>query len=161
MARAEQKIENHYNTENNRSMQEVVTEFLTMGHDPLSKKNSTGFDYVDTLHHDTYDFVDPNKFDLKGRSVFISGTSKGLGKAMALSYAKAGISYIGIGARSPLDKVEKEIQEAAKRAGRAMPKVLAVKLDVTNKESVAEAAKETEKSFGHVDILVNNSGFMG
>ena len=142
------------------SMQEVITDMMAMGHDPLAKKNGTGVDYVETMRHDTYEYIDPKQFDLKGRAVFISGASRGLGRAFAISYAKAGASYIGIGARSPLDEVEAEIQEAAKSAGRAPPKVLAVNLDVTSKESAAKAAKETKQVFGRCDILINNAGYL-
>ena len=38
--------------------------------------------------------------------------------------------------------------------------MLALKLDVTNNERVAQAAKETESTFGRCDILINNSGYM-
>lgn len=141
-------------------MTDVIVEVMTMCQDPLAKKNGSGGDYVDTLHNDTYEFINPKQFDLSGRAVFITGASRGLGKATALSYAKAGASYIGMGARSSLDEAEKEIQEAAKSAGKQPPKVLKVKLDVTRKESVAEAAKQVEDAFGRCDILINNSGFM-
>ena len=143
-----------------KSMMEVVGEYMAMGYDPLSKKNSTGMDYISTMYHDTYDFINPEQFDLKGHAVFITGASRGLGRAFAISYAKAGASYIGIGARSPLDKVEKEIQEAAKSAGRAPPMIISLELDVTSKESVAEAAKRIEKEIGRCDILINNAGYM-
>lgn len=143
-----------------KTMQEVFAEVMAMGYDPLSKKNSTGADYVSTARHDTYDFINPQQFDLDGRAVFVTGASRGLGRAFAISYAKAGASCIGIGARSSLDEVEEEIQEAAKAAGRVAPKVLSLKLDVTNKESVAQAAQKAERAFGRCDILVNNSGFM-
>lgn len=159
--RAKMAIEETNNKpETIRSIPEVVADVLAMGHDPLSKKNSSGLDYVAPNEHDTYEFINPKQFDLKGRSVFITGASRGIGKAFAISYAKAGVSNIGIGARSSLEQVEKEILEAAKNAGRAAPKVLALKLDVTSKESVANAAKETEKAFGGLDILVNNAGFL-
>lgn len=143
-------------------MEALLAALLAMGHDPLSKKNSTGADYVETLHHDTYDFINPQQFNLQRRSVFITGASKGIGRATAISYAKAGVSNIGIGARSEMEGVKREIEEAAKAAGREVPKVVAVKLDVTSKESVADAAREVEREFGgRLDVLVNNSGFMG
>ena len=147
-------------TQQMKSMQEVLGEILAMGYDPNSKKNSSGFDYISQLRNDTYEFIDPKQFDLKGRAVFITGASRGIGKALAVSHAKAGAGYIGIGARSSLDKVEYEIQEAAKAAGRSPPKVLALKLDVTDKNSVTDAAKKTEEAFGRLDILINNSGYM-
>lgn len=143
-----------------KSMQEVIMEVVAMGYDPLAKRNGTGADYTETLHHDTYDLIQPEQWNLKGRAVFVTGASRGIGRAFAVTYAKAGVSYIAIGARSPLAEVEKEIQKAAKDAGRPAPKILAVKLDVTSKESVAEVAREVEAAFGRLDILVNNSGYM-
>lgn len=79
---------------------------------------------------------------------------------MALGYAKAGAAAIGLGARSDLSSLEQEIQDAAKKAGKMVPRILAVKLDVADRASVEIAAKEVEKSFGRLDILVNNAGYL-
>jgi NAD(P)-dependent dehydrogenase (short-subunit alcohol dehydrogenase family) len=141
-------------------MEEVMAQLMAMGRSPLSMKNSTTVDYVPTLHHDTYNFIRPEQFDLKNRAVFITGASRGLGRAIAISYAKAGASKIGIGARSNLDNVVKDIREAANTATRAAPEVLAVNLDVTKAENVAKAAAEVEKAFGRCDILINNAGHL-
>ena len=146
-------------TRTGRSMEEIITQLLAMGHDPHSKKNSTTVDYVETQHHDTYDFIRPGQFDLSSRAVFITGASRGLGKAFAISYAKAGASKIGIGARSNLDDSVEEIKAAAKAAGRTPPDVLAVNVDVTNASSVEKAAAKVEKTFGGLDILLNNAGY--
>jgi FlaA1/EpsC-like NDP-sugar epimerase len=56
-------------------------------------------DFV-TNHHDTYPFIDPTKANLSGKSVLITGASKGIGKATAISFAKAGCPKIAIAARS-------------------------------------------------------------
>ena len=142
------------------SMEDVIGRLLTMCHDPLSKKSGTTVDYVPTPRHDTYDFIKPEQFDLSGRAVFITGASRGFGKAYAISFAKAGASKIGIGARTDCSSVVKEIGEAAKAAGRAKPLVVPVKMDVTDAQSVAAAAAEVKKAFGRCDILINNSGFL-
>ena len=142
------------------SMEDVIGRVLAMGHDPLSKKNGTTIDYLPTPRHDTYDFIEPEQFDLSGRAVFITGASRGFGKAYAISYAKAGASKIGIGARSDCSSVIKEVEEAAKAAGRAKPQVVSVKLDVTDAQSVTAAAAEIKEVFGRCDILINNSGFL-
>ena len=111
---AEQQVGSHYadvrndpNEEPAMSMMEAIGMLMTMCQDPLVKKNGSGADYVETQHHDTYDFIKPGQFDLEGRSVFITGASKGIGRAYACAYAKAGASLIGIGARSALGEVEK------------------------------------------------------
>lgn len=98
------------------------------------------------------------KSDHTGHYVFITGASKGVGRATAISFAKAGAAGIAIGARSSLDDVEKEIVAAAKAAGKPTPKILKLKLDVQNYDEVKNAAKLTEQEFGKVDILINNAG---
>ena len=131
-----------------------------MSQDPKSKLNSNGTDFTKTIHHDTYDKINPKHFDLTGKAVFVTGSSKGVGYAAALSFARAGASYIGLGARSDMSALEKEIQNAAQKAGRQAPKTLALKVDVSNEKSVAGAAKDLEKAFGRLDILVNNAGYL-
>jgi NAD(P)-dependent dehydrogenase (short-subunit alcohol dehydrogenase family) len=138
-------------------MEDVVAEVIAMGHDPHSKKNSTTVDYIDTLHHDISDFIRPEQFDLGGRAVFITGASRGLGKEFAISYAYAGASKIGIGARSKLEDVTEVVKVPAKAAGRTPPDVLAVNMVVTKASSVSNAAAEVGKAFGGLDILINNA----
>lgn len=90
--------------------------------------------------------------------MFITGASKGIGKAVTLSFAKAGASFIAIGARSDLQSLEQAIQEAAASADRKPPHVLLINLDVTSQKSVDDAAAKVEKAFGKLDILINNAG---
>lgn len=84
-----------------------------------------------------------------------------MGRYMALSFAKAGASYIAVGARSDMSRVGEEIKAAAESADRSVPKFLAVTLDVTSEESVERAAAEVDAEFGKLDILVNNAGVLG
>ena len=116
--------------------------------------------FVSTIRHDTYPAIDPSKASLEGQHILITGASKGIGRATATAYAKAGASAIALGARSDLSEVEKEVQKAAADAGKKAPQVLTINLDVQSRESVEKAAKETEKSFGAIDILVNNAGYL-
>jgi NAD(P)-dependent dehydrogenase (short-subunit alcohol dehydrogenase family) len=93
--------------------------------------------------------------------VFLTGASRGIGKAMAMAYAKAGASVIGIAARSDLDEVKKEIEEAASSAGREIPNVVTVSIDVQKSESVQKAVEKITPHFqGRIDILVSNAGYM-
>ena len=127
---------------------------------PLREPSGSDY-YTDTIHNDTYPAILPLSANLEGKSVFISGASKGIGKAMALSYARAGASQIAIGARSSLNSVASEAEAAAKDTKRALPKILTINLDVTKEESVAEAAKKVTVKFGKIDILINNAGILG
>ena len=91
--------------------------------------------------------------------MFITGASKGLGKATAISYAQAGASGIALGARSSLEPVVQEVLQAAKSAGHPEPRITTVNLDVTNRESVDAAAKQVSQDLeGRIDILINNAG---
>lgn len=123
--------------------------------DPKSKLLSNGRDFVTTLRNDTYDFIRPEQLDLKGRAVYITGASKGIGRETALSFAKAGASFIGVGARSGLDSLKQDIEAAAKKAGRTTPNVLTCKLDVADNATVEAAAKEVEQAFGRLDVLIS------
>ncbi|KAJ5616270.1 hypothetical protein N7537_001384 [Penicillium hordei] len=109
----------------------------------------------------SYPFIDPLKLNLAGKSVFITGTSKGIGLAIAISYAKAGASLIGIAARSSQEATIKAIQEAAVAAGKPLPKILAYKLDVTDPDMVNEiASRFALDTSSRLDILVNNAGYL-
>ncbi|KAK5126414.1 hypothetical protein LTR85_010650 [Meristemomyces frigidus] len=130
------------------------------GKESGSKLSSAGVDFTPTIHNDIYDYIKPEQFNLNGRAVLITGASKGIDRETALSYAKAGASFIGIGARSSLDSLQGEIEETAKKAGRKVPKILALRLDVADNANVEQAAKETEAAFGRLDILINNAGYL-
>ena len=113
------------------------------------------------MHNDTYPAIDSSKADLHGKSVFISGASKGIGRSTALSFAKAGASVIAIGARSDMTALEKDIKEAATSVGKDAPMVLRIKLDVSSQESIDKAAATIGKESGKLDIMINNAGVLG
>lgn len=121
---------------------------------------SQGDDFTQTLRSDSYPAIDPSKANLQGKSIFVCGASQGIGRAIAVSYAKAGASCIAIGARSDLSPTEEAIGEATAALGKSAPKVLKVKIEVTNQKSVENAAQEIEKTFGRLDTLVHNAGVL-
>lgn len=131
-----------------------------MSQNPKSALKNNGTDFTTTTHNDTYPYISPSQFNLKNRAVLITGASKGIGRATAISYAAAGTSQIAIAARSGMEGLEDEMEAAAREAGRTPPQVWKLKLDVTSEESVAAASREVEREFGRLDILVNNAGYL-
>ena len=122
--------------------------------------NVLGVDFVSTNHSDTYATIDPLKADLTGRIVVITGASRGIGRSIAISYAKAGASGFMVLARSDLAHLEDEILAAAEKAGRNSPKIFRAQVDITDRAAVEKVVKESLSMFGHIDILINNAGYM-
>lgn len=91
-------------------------------------------------------------FNFKGRVVVISGASSGLGLQMAKGFAEQGADLV-ITARR-LDRLESLAEELRGHGVRVLP----IKCDVTDTESVQAAADAAEKEFGKVDVLVNCAG---
>ena len=96
-----------------------------------------------------------------GKSVFITGASKGIGRATSLAYAKAGASKIGLGARSSFTSLVDEIAEVVRAAGHPAPTVTCCEMDITERGSIEAAAKEIDNAFdGRLDVLLNNAGYL-
>ncbi len=92
-------------------------------------------------------------FNYKGRVVFITGASSGLGLQMAEGFAKQGADLV-ITARR-VEKLEKAANDIEKKFG---VKCLPVQCDVTDTEQVNSAVEKAIKEFGKIDVLVNNAG---
>lgn len=110
-------------------------------------------------HHDTYPDINPvTQSDCSNKAVLVTGASRGIGLATALSYAAAGVSHIAIAARSDLSESKAQIESHCMQLRKPTPVILTLSLDVQDQESVDAAAKLVEKEFGRLDILVNNAG---
>lgn len=96
--------------------------------------------------------------DLKGKVIFISGASRGIGLAIALRAAKDG-ACIAIAAKTvnPHEKLEGTIFTAAQEIEKAGGKCLPIQCDIRDEKSVQEAVRQTVEKFGGIDILVNNA----
>jgi len=118
----------------------------------------TGLTFIPSDRHDTYPAIDPTKSDLSGRVILLTGASKGIGKAIALAMAQSGARGLVLLARSDLEAVKASCL-AAQRPGHPL-QVLALSVDVTNNEQVLDAAKQVQTTFGRIDVVINNAGYM-
>jgi 3-oxoacyl-[acyl-carrier protein] reductase len=88
---------------------------------------------------------------MTGRTAFITGASRGIGRACALTLASAGARVV-IAARA-VDKLEEVAAEVRSRQGEAY----VVGIDLASPDSIKEAFSKAAKEFGRIDILVNNA----
>jgi citronellol/citronellal dehydrogenase len=95
---------------------------------------------------------------LKGKTLFITGASRGIGLAIALKAARDGAN-IAIAAKTetPHPKLEGTIHTAAKDIEQAGGRALPLVVDVRNEQAVKEAIEKTAATFGTLDIVVNNA----
>ena len=99
---------------------------------------------------------------LAGRVAIVTGSSRGIGKDIALAFAAEGADVV-VAARSetqPDPRLPGTIYETAKEIEGLGRRALAVKTDVTNEEEVATMAQRTLDTFGRIDILVNNAAVL-
>jgi citronellol/citronellal dehydrogenase len=96
---------------------------------------------------------------LKGKVAIVTGSSRGLGKAIAIGLAKEGANVV-IAARSQVDKKDLPgtIFKTAEEIRDLGYDALAVRCDVTNEESVNDMIQKTLEKYGQIDVLVNNAG---
>jgi citronellol/citronellal dehydrogenase len=95
---------------------------------------------------------------LAGKTLFITGASRGIGLAIALRAARDGAN-IAIAAKTdqPHPKLPGTIHTAAAEIEAAGGKALALMVDVRDAEAVHAAARQTAETFGGIDICVNNA----
>jgi NAD(P)-dependent dehydrogenase (short-subunit alcohol dehydrogenase family) len=96
---------------------------------------------------------------LAGKNILITGASQGLGRAMALRFAREGASGLSIVARhvDPLNKVRDEIRQIAAKID-----VVAIEADVSKPRDIERIIATTLAQFkGRLDVLVNNASTIG
>ena len=96
--------------------------------------------------------------DLSGRTLFITGASRGIGEAIALRAARDGANIV-IAAKTdrPHPKLPGTIHSVAEAIEQAGGKALPLKVDIRDEQAVAEAMAQAADHFGGIDILVNNA----
>ena len=87
--------------------------------------------------------------EVRGKRVWVTGASSGIGAALAVAFAEAGARVV-LSARR-----QAELEQVAERCG---DDSLVVTLDVTDQASIDAAVQRVNDAWGGVDILVNNAG---
>jgi len=102
--------------------------------------------------------TDSKSAPLAGRTLFITGASRGIGLAIALRAARDGAN-IAIAAKTtqPHPKLPGTIYTAAEQIGAAGGRALPLAVDIRDEEQVSQAIARTVETFGGLDILVNNA----
>ena len=91
--------------------------------------------------------------NFEGKTVLVTGSTRGIGRAIAEEFAKHGANVVVSGT------VEEKAQEVANLLAQNYGvKTLGVGMDVSNPQSVEEAFKKIHSTFEGIDILVNNAG---
>ncbi len=89
---------------------------------------------------------------MTNRTAFVTGASRGIGRACALSLAQAGARVVVAARdRAKLEEVAAEIRAGGREA-------FVVAIDLASADSIKAAFAEAAKDFGRIDILVNNAG---
>jgi 3-oxoacyl-[acyl-carrier protein] reductase len=92
---------------------------------------------------------------LKNKIALITGSSRGIGKAIALEFAKEGakiiVNYVNA------EKEAKQVVQDIKKLG---SDAIAIKCDVSDEKQVQKMIKEAVTKYGRIDVLVNNAGIV-
>ncbi|RFU26114.1 hypothetical protein B7463_g10223, partial [Scytalidium lignicola] len=108
-------------------------------------------------HHDVYPSIDPSNpaLSIKGKVIIITGGSRGIGKATAFAFAKAGAKAVVITGRT-----EKTLQDVTDEITRLGAKARYFIADVVNKSQIQEVFTKTKAEFGSIGVVVSNAGYL-
>lgn len=100
----------------------------------------------------------PTRGDLKGKTLFITGASRGIGLAIALRAARDGANVtVAAKTTEPHAKLPGTIYTAAQEIEAAGGRALACVVDVRDEAQIEAAVRQTVETFGGIDVLVNNA----
>ena len=93
-----------------------------------------------------------SEFSLRDKVAIVTGAGRGIGKGIAVTFAKAGADVVAAA------RTQEEVQRTADEIKALGRKALAITADVTDSRQVEGIVDETLKCFGKIDILINNAG---
>ena len=95
---------------------------------------------------------------LKDKTVFITGATRGIGREIALRFARDGANIVVTGKTAEVNpKLKGTIHETAGEVEQAGGRALALQLDIRDDNAVATAVRTAAEKFGGIDVLVNNA----
>lgn len=121
----------------------------------------TGANFTSKIHSEPYPYISQSQH--AGHNVLITGAARGIGRAMALAFARAGAAGIAVADLSDeaFGNLASDLLGAAKSNGHEYPQLILHKLDVSDEASVKKCAALVGEEFkGRLEILVNNAGYM-
>lgn len=88
---------------------------------------------------------------LNGKVALITGAGRGIGKAMAIGFAREGADIVAV------SRTSAQVEEAAREVKASGRRALAIKADVSRLNDVRSMAEQVQHRFGGLDVLVNNA----
>jgi len=100
--------------------------------------------------------------DLKGKTIFITGASRGIGREIALRCGRDGANVVITGKTAEAHaKLSGTIHSVATEVEQAGGHALAIQLDVRDETALQAAAEQAAQHFGGIDVLINNASAIG
>src|SRR5271166_1133533 len=94
----------------------------------------------------------PSRMDISGKTAIVTGAASGIGLGIATALAEAGANVV-------LADIQKDaVEQAAHGLSGTNKRVMPVRIDVTQEQSVLDALAEAERHFGKLHIACNNAG---
>ncbi|KAK8071489.1 hypothetical protein PG997_011692 [Apiospora hydei] len=122
----------------------------------------TGVNFTSKIHTEPYPYITQSQH--AGHNVLITGGARGIGRAIAVAFARAGASGIAVAdiSEEAFGNLAADLLGAAKANGhKEYPQLILHQLDVADEASVQRCAALVREEFqGRLDILVNNAGYM-